>query len=262
MAISLKDLKKVRATAPPRIILYSPPGMGKTTLASEFPAAVFIQVEEGTPSDLELTAFPKPKTFTDVLDAIGSLYADPHDYRTLVIDSLSELEKLVMAEVCTRNNWKSIEQPGYGKGYKECEYVWQEFIDGCNALRNDRGMAIVMIAHAIIDRFDDPTTQSYSRYDIALHKSAKALFDREVDAIFLIKQEVMVQKEDMGFNKQRAVGMSGSTRWIYTEGRPGFLAKSRYALPDKIMYVRGEGFAALAQALPTLAPAPQQQAAA
>lgn len=250
MALSLSNLKRVRADLPARIIIYGPPGMGKTTLASEFPAPVFLQAEDGTPGDLELMSFGHLQSFAAVMDALTALYAEEHAYKTVVVDSLSELESLIWAETAQRNSWQSIEQPGYGRGYVEADRVWSEFIEGLNALRRQRGLCIVLIGHATVERFDDPTSQSYSRYDIDLHKRAKATLDREVDAIFLVKQEVAVVKEDAGFNKQRAIGMSGDARWIYTEGRPSYAAKSRYPMPDRLLFKRGAGYAALAQYLP------------
>ncbi|MFM2005143.1 MAG: hypothetical protein RLZZ09_798, partial [Pseudomonadota bacterium] len=36
MALSINDLKRVRADQPPRILIYGTPGIGKNTLASEF----------------------------------------------------------------------------------------------------------------------------------------------------------------------------------------------------------------------------------
>ncbi|NVM42809.1 AAA family ATPase, partial [Ochrobactrum intermedium] len=69
MAISLSNLKKVKADKPPRILVYGPPGIGKTTLASEFPNPVFLQVEEGTPSGKELDAFSDLKSFSQVMEA-------------------------------------------------------------------------------------------------------------------------------------------------------------------------------------------------
>ena len=48
MAISLSSLKKVRATAAPRIVIYGAEGDGKTSAAASFPNPVFIQTEVGT----------------------------------------------------------------------------------------------------------------------------------------------------------------------------------------------------------------------
>jgi hypothetical protein len=249
MAISLTDLRRVRADQPPRIIIYGPPGMGKTSLAAEFPEPVFLQTEEGTPGGLELVSFGHLQSFGALMDAIAALYDGEHAFRTIVLDNLSDTEKLVWAETAQRNTWKSIEQPGYGKGYVEADRVWAELIDGLNAVRRQRGVGIVLIGHAAIERFDDPTSASYSRYDIDLHKRAKALLEREADAIFLVKQDVSIEKEDAGFNKSRTVAQ-GQARWIYTEGRPSYTAKSRYQMPDKLLYQQGKGYLALAPYLP------------
>lgn len=253
MAISLADLRKETASDPPRIVIYGPEGMGKTTLASEFPAPVFLQVEKGTPAGLELDSFGHLTSFNQVMEAIEALYAGGHAFQTVVIDSLSELERLVFKETCDRNQWPTIEKPGYGKGYKEADYVWQEFLDGVNALRRDSGMAVVMIAHAEVDRFDDPQTQSYSRYGLSLHDRAAALVSREADAILLVKQDVTIKQDDPNAKqgagaRKRADG--GETRWIYCEGRPAFAAKNRYGMPDKIMFQRGHGFEALKSYFP------------
>lgn len=245
MALSLADMKQRRADKPPRVVIYGPPGMGKTTLASEFPNPVFLQTEDGVPAGLEVVSFGHLRTYEAVMGAIMALYNEEHDRKTLVLDSLSEMEKLVWAETCRANNWKSIEDPGYGKGYVAAEYVWQQLVEGLNALRRDRGMAIVLIAHSETPRFDDPTAQSYTRYDIDLHKGGKALIDREVDAILLIKQEVSVQKEDQGFNKKRNIGV-GAARFIYCQPSAAFNAKNRHNMPEKLLFEPGKGYAALA----------------
>src|SRR5262245_19490432 len=46
--------------------------------------------------------------------------------------------------------------------------------------------------------------------------------------------DVVVQSEDAGFNRKRHRADGGSSRWLHFEGRPAFLAKSRYELPAKL----------------------------
>lgn len=261
MAISISDLKRVKATLPPRVLIYGPPGMGKTTLASEWPNPIYLQVEEGTPGDLEINSFGTLQSYDEVMEAISSLYTEDHDGQTLVLDSLDRLEPLVWAKVCADNQWQNMETVGYGKSYVAADSYWRDFADGCNALRRDKNMGIVYIAHSIISSVEDPMTQSYSRFDIRLHKRATAIFQDEVDAILFLNQDVTI-KQDEAKAKQaaRARADGGGRRYIYCAPRPAFVAKNRYGIADKIMYERGKGYSELSQKFPGHTPAASAQA--
>lgn len=274
MSISLSSLRTVRADKPPRMLVYGPPGIGKTTLASEFPAPVFLQIEDGTPGDVELTSFGKIDTFGQVMDALGSLYEEPHEFKTLVIDSVTELQRLIFAETCQRGDEKgnakaNIEDFGYGKGYVYATRVASEFLDAINMLRNDRGMCVILIAHSTVSRFDDPETVSYDRYEIALRASDKpnadirGMFERDMDAIILLKQPVTLKQEDVGMNKTRSIAGGGGAVVMHTVGKPSFTAKNRYNIPPTVRYDKGQGFSALAEYLPDFAgkPAAKKEAA-
>jgi hypothetical protein len=55
-------------------------------------------------------------------------------------------------------------------------------IDGLTALRDERGMGVVIAAHSEIKRFDSPDTEPYDRYQPKLHKGASAIVQEAMDA--------------------------------------------------------------------------------
>lgn len=260
MAVDFRTLKKTKRVDPPRCLIYGPPGQGKTSLAASFPAPIIIDVEQGVPADIEIHSFGEVAGYDAVIEAIGQLATEDHDFSTVIIDSLDKLEPLVWAKVCADNNWKSVEDPGYGKGYVLADSYWQHLFDGLNHLNRVRGMAIVLIAHSEVSRFDDPTTGPYSKYDIRLHKRALAMVEDGVDAIFFVNQKPTMKKDDVGFNKTVTHAEGGGQRWIHCEGRPAYTAKNRYGMPDTILYPKGQGFSVLAPYFPAGASAPAEAA--
>ena len=233
MAISLASLRNSTSLSPPRLLLYGVAGVGKTEFAAASPRPVILQTEDGL-GRIEATTFGLLRSFDEIMEALGALYTEPHDFETLVVDSLDWLEPLVWQHTARTHNQPDIESFGYGKGYLAALDTWRSFLDGVNALRDERGMGVILIAHAEIKRFDSPETEPYDRYQPKLHRSASALVQEHVDAVLFANYRVSTLKSDVGFNKKVVRGVSGGDRLLHTAERPAFLAKNRFGLAETL----------------------------
>lgn len=248
MAISFKNLRSSSLNGPPRILIHGVEGLGKTSLAAEFPDPVYLSTAgEATPAGIDLPSPGTAETWDDVTGFIGEIASEDHDLKTLVIDAVDGLEELVWRETCRRHKWNSIEDPGYGKGYIEADAVWRELLDGCDFLRNNRNMAVVLIAHSARVTHEEPGHPSFTRYDLRLQKRAQSIITKWTDYIFYIGTSVEIKQVDAGFNKKHTHAEGGGTRWIYTDARPHFVAKNRAKdMPAKIQFKKNAGFEAIA----------------
>lgn len=239
-------------TIPPRILIYGPEGIGKNTLGLEFPMAFTVDLERGTPPGNPVLKADKVPTFDALMEAIGDLIEGNHEFKTVIFDSLDRIEALIFQHLCEANNWKSIEQPGYGRGYKMALEKWGEFVAAAEYLNENRSVCVVFIAHSEASRFDDPTSQSYSRYGLRLNDKAAGIVKDKCDAILFLNQVINIKEQEAGPNKKIVKGESGNARWIFTEMRPAYDAKNRYGLPEKFKYDKGKGYEFLSRYLPAM----------
>jgi hypothetical protein len=230
VAFNLTSIRRNTALAAPRVLVYGVEGIGKSTFAAGAPSPVFIQTEDGLGA-LQVDHFPIATRVSDVLDAIGSLFSDDHEFKTVVIDSLDWLETLIWRDIEAKYDAKDL---AYGKGAMIAADKWREILDGLTALRNERGMAVVLIAHTEIKRFDSPETEPYDRYQPKLQARSSALVREWCDAVFFANYKTIVKKDDVGFNKTVARGISTGERMLFTSERPAYMAKNRYSLPESI----------------------------
>lgn len=233
MAISLKSLKKTGVARPPRIVLYGTHGIGKSTFAAQAPNPVFIQTEEGLDA-INVTAFPLCQSFEDMIDAIGSLAQEDHDFGTVVIDSADWAEQLVHKRVAKDNNVATIDAIGYGRGYKAATDYWKQLLEGLDHLRADKNMQVILLAHTQVKRFDDPLADPYDRYQLDLHHGSASLISEWCDILMFANQQYSTVKSDVGFNQKVTRAVGSGMRLLYTQERPGWQAKSRWPLPDQL----------------------------
>lgn len=256
MAISLAHLQRGRSARAPKVIIYGGPKVGKSTFAAGAPDAVFIQTEEGLDA-LDVTRFPLAQTFDDVLGAVETLATEEHDFSTVVLDSLDWTEPLVWAAIAKGAGVTSIEDVGggYGKGYVEALKLWKDLLNGLDYLRNERSMAVVIIAHDEIRRMTPPDGEPYDYAALKLHKRAAAIVEEWADVIGYAAPRMAIRKDDLGFNKKhaRAVAAPGDQRTLYLGQNPAYVSGNRYGMPNEIPL----DWSAFAAALPGAAETPE-----
>ena len=233
MAINLKSLRKGSVVRPPRIILYGTHGVGKSSFAAQADKPVFIQTEEGLDA-LDVTAFPLARSYDEVMEAIGSLYSEDHDFGTVVLDSADWMEQLIFKQVAVNHKINNIEDMGYGKGYTFAVDLWRNVMEGFDLLRNEKNMQIIFLAHTQIKRYDDPLVDSYDRYMLDLHKGGAAIISEWCDLLMFANYRVNTVKSDVGFNQKKTRAVGAGERILHTQERPGWVAKSRWALPESM----------------------------
>ena len=232
-AASWKSTLRVgKQKVPPRLCIYGGHGIGKSTLASQFPAPIFISTEDGL-NALDVTSFPRARALADVVDNIKTLLKEEHDFKTVVVDSVDWLiEPLISDSINAQYDEK---QQSFGKGQMFMAEEFREILQGLEALTIKRNMNVVLIAHAAVVKFEDPRTDPYDRYQPKLPKACNALLQEWVDVLAFAAFKVIIKKsEAKGFDTAKVRGTTNGDRLLHFVENPAYAAKNRYNLPEDI----------------------------
>lgn len=244
MAIDLKSLSRPTAGRPMIATLFSEGGMGKTTLAAMFPRPVFVRAEDGTASldgHPDAMLFPVAKSTKDIFDAIEALATQEHDRKTLVIDSVTQFEKIAQREIIdSEPNPKcknmAAAHGGYGKAFGMLDKMHQDLREACDYLVTDCGMNVVFIAHATTEELELPDVDKYSRYTIQLHKNRQYdcvhHYSNNADMVAFIRLVTNLRGTEGG--KKRAI--SDGAREIICFPVASNISKNRYNITERLPF--------------------------
>ena len=234
MAISLASLKPVGAR-PVITTIVGEGGVGKTTLASLWPDPVFIPVEDGLISIAhrqDMAAFPQANSSQDVLDAIAALGQEEHNFRTLVIDSVTQLNHIIEQEILASDSKaKSIATAlgGYGAGYAAVADRHAQIRAACGWLMGEKAMHIVFIAHADVETIDPPDDNPFMRYTLRMHKKSVSHYTDNVDIVAYLKLKKFVRSD------KKVTEVTGE-RIITCYPTPNHVSKNRFGISEDLPF--------------------------
>ena len=164
---------------------------------------------------------------------LATLFNQDHEFKTLVVDSLSSLEKLVTEKVLKDNNLSSLASFQYGQGYQKMMPLWGQFLDKLKNLWEHKKITIILLAHFKEKRDEHLTGASYMQYQINLYEKASELLRNWCSCVLFAEDEIVLEDETVEFNRKISK-VKSSTRVLHTDGGTTFLAKNTYNLPAKL----------------------------
>lgn len=216
-----------------RVLIYGVEGIGKSTLAAQFPDPVFIDTE-GSTNNMDVARFDAPTSWQMLLDEVQYAIDHPDICRTLVIDTADWAEKMMIEDLCRKKQWDGLEAAGYGKGYT---YAAEEFGKLLNKLTElmQKGVNVVMTAHSQLRKVELPEEMgAYDHWEMKVSKKAAPLLREWADlCLFLNYKLVLVNVDGKGQTKGKNKAQGGR-RVMYSTHTPFWDAKNRYDLPDEM----------------------------
>lgn len=226
-------------------------GVGKTRLAATFPNPIFIRAEDGMqsiPADQRPDALPVIEKVAQLWEQLTALVQEDHNYQTVVIDSVTALERLFIQHVVDSDpkQPKSINQAigGYGAGMRAVGAMHQRIRKAAGIL-NTRGIHVVFIAHADTVTIELPDQDPYTRYDLRLGKHSVPPYVDDVDLVGYLRLETFTKGDG-----ERKKAISDGTRQLVTYTSAANVSKNRYAITEDLIVPEGEN--PLVEFIPTL----------
>lgn len=207
------------------ILLYGPPKIGKTTLASQFPDAVFLSTERGT-KHVQVEEY-QIKSWAGLRLAVDALERNVGEwgYKTVVIDTVDEFYSMCEDFICQQKGIETLGDLDYGKGYAANTRELKKQMGRIVKL----GLGLVMITHSQektvkVDLLENPYAAAAANQKGEVEMTVPTIPGKSL-AYFLALADIILYCE-IGKDMERV---------IYTQPARGFEAGDRSGrLPNTI----------------------------
>lgn len=211
-------------------------GVGKTTLASCFEKPVFIRIEDGSVSLIgknDVFLLPVVSSISEIFNQIEILATEEHDFKTLVIDSITQLNVMAEKEILESDpRAKSINSVlgGYGAGHNAVSEIHRKIREWCGQLSNDKNMTIVFLAHIDTETIELPDADLFMRYSLRMNKKSISHYSDNVDIVGHLKLKTFTKGDG---EKKKAI--SDGTRVLTCYATANSISKNRLGITEDLL---------------------------
>ena len=229
-----QPLIRGRQKKPLKLFIYGRNGIGKTTFACQFEKPVLLDLENNA-THMEVDRFFL-SAYRDVQTFLYELKIQPHDFKTVILDSVDVLEDLITQGILTRKNVKTLNKVGgYGEGYKEQEAAFDNILTRMNSLFEERDMNVIFIGHETLSTIQEPGEPVYDRITPAIREVNYSQICNWCFGVFYATSEIDYKsEEDLGFTKKRRTVLRKTPRVFYTTPSLAYLAKNIFDLSNPL----------------------------
>lgn len=233
----LDKIKKTEVLAP-RITFYGAPGIGKSTLASQFPDPLFIQTEQT--GLMGVDALEQTNDYLELWHNMIELLKEPNlSFKTIVVDSISKLDAMIVKYILaqekprkdgTKATTLATACGGYGAGMQAVEQKHRAF-KGLMDRFQARGITVVYVGHLASVKHKAPDMDDFDKYSIIMScERAKQPYIDDVDLVGFCKLKSYVSETDSGRNLVN----STDTRVLVTTASDCNVSKNRFGINKDI----------------------------
>ena len=214
----MQILREATPTSP-KFMVYSLPGMGKTTLASQMNNSIIIDIEGGA-NYIKTARTEQITKLDDFYSVLVELWKAPkREFDYIVIDTVDWLVRLIVEDVAGIDKNHLTEtlnrsNGGYGNGKQVLEnHVRTKLLPMLVAM-NKKGYGICLLAHADKKNMLDSDGTTIEQITPKIDPNTLNAFVEWCDAIFYLKKDaegnriLQLSSDDVALAKNRT-GMSG-----------------------------------------------------